>query len=227
VYENAAAYLALHADLMQPLVALKAGEPLLDQVVDSAGTAGGRHDRHRGPGGQRILTRELEQINSLLCGPCNCTLCCVGPEQRWPRPISRFRCNPAKSNTFSVERIDSPISRALRVDDEPSLQVGQPRFFRPSGSGADPLVGRLEPDSAPKEPVSESAGCRALPHIFGPAAGLPPAADFSLYGGTDGSTNAGTRFSGCGRPFWRWWTVRMFVCCRTRSLPMPRPANWR
>ena len=30
---------------------------------------------------QQLLTAELEKINSVLCGPCDCTLCCVGPEQ--------------------------------------------------------------------------------------------------------------------------------------------------
>ena len=28
---------------------------------------------------QQILSRELETINSLLCGPCGCVLCCTGP----------------------------------------------------------------------------------------------------------------------------------------------------
>jgi len=28
---------------------------------------------------QNVLTLELEEINSLLCGPCGCTLCCTGP----------------------------------------------------------------------------------------------------------------------------------------------------
>ncbi|OGQ94401.1 MAG: hypothetical protein A2521_09810 [Deltaproteobacteria bacterium RIFOXYD12_FULL_57_12] len=30
--------------------------------------------------GQQVLTRELERINSLLCEPRGCTLCCVGPD---------------------------------------------------------------------------------------------------------------------------------------------------
>lgn len=29
---------------------------------------------------QRVLEKELEQINSLLCGAHNCTLCCTGPD---------------------------------------------------------------------------------------------------------------------------------------------------
>lgn len=29
---------------------------------------------------QAVLGRELEKINSLLCSPCNCTICCTGPE---------------------------------------------------------------------------------------------------------------------------------------------------
>ena len=29
---------------------------------------------------QRVLTKELEEINSILCKPCGCVLCCTGPD---------------------------------------------------------------------------------------------------------------------------------------------------
>jgi len=129
VYEHAAAYLALHADLMQPLVALKTGEPLLEQVVDNGGQLVDAMTATAALVAQRILTRELEQINSLLCGPCNCTLCCTGPATEMAQAYFEIPLQLGETHLFAVERIDTPISRALRVDDEPSLKVRGRDFF--------------------------------------------------------------------------------------------------
>ncbi|MFC1844947.1 hypothetical protein ACFLZ5_09205, partial [Thermodesulfobacteriota bacterium] len=39
---------------------------------------------------QQILSRELEKINSILCGPCGCVLCCTGPNSEYDN-LSGFK----------------------------------------------------------------------------------------------------------------------------------------
>lgn len=129
VYEHAAADVSLYIDLLQPLVALKIGEPQREQVVDSDGRPVDTMSATTALVAQRILTRELEQINSLLCGPCNCTLCCIGPEPGMAQAYFEIPLQPDETDTFALQRIDTPQSRSCRVDDEPSLQVGGNAFY--------------------------------------------------------------------------------------------------
>lgn len=58
----------LGEDLGCPVVLDENGDPVGEAAAGSALLA------------QRILEKELEQINSLLCGAHTCTLCCTGPD---------------------------------------------------------------------------------------------------------------------------------------------------
>jgi Fe-S-cluster containining protein len=129
VYEHAAADLSLYIDLLQSLEALKAGQAPREQVIDSEGRPVDAMTATTALVVQRILTRELEQINSLLCGPCNCTLCCIGPEAGMAQAYFEIPLQPDETETFILERIDTAMSRSHRVDDEPSLQVGGDAFY--------------------------------------------------------------------------------------------------
>ena len=123
LYGDAATLLAPYADLLQPPGCsqgrayhrtigwlIPRGNPVDPMTATGALVA------------QHILVRELERINSLLCAPCGCTLCCVGPDADMARPISRSRCNREKPHFFPLERIDTSASQAHRVDDEPPLK---------------------------------------------------------------------------------------------------------
>ena len=129
LYRDATSLLAPYADLLQPLVALKAGKPLPDRVVDPAGTPVDAMTATLALVSQRILTRELERINSLLCAPCDCTLCCVGPEAEMAQAYFEIPLQPGEIDFFPLERIDSPESQSHRVDDEPPLQAESRDFF--------------------------------------------------------------------------------------------------
>ncbi len=140
-YGDAASLLAPYADLLQPLVALKAGGPPHDQVVDSEGH---RLDPMTATGAlvaQRILVRELERINSLLCTPCGCTLCCVGPDAGMAQAYFEIPLQPGEIDFFPLERIDSAESQAHRAEDDPSLKVGDRDFF----DRAEPVLIRWQP----------------------------------------------------------------------------------
>jgi Fe-S-cluster containining protein len=128
-YRDPAGALTPYLDLLEPLSALKAGTPSSEQVIDTDGLP---VDAMTATGvlvAQRILTRELERINSLLCGPCGCTLCCVGPETDMAQRYFEIPLRAEETGVFPIGRIDSPESRTLRIDHEPPLQADGRDFF--------------------------------------------------------------------------------------------------
>ncbi len=128
-YENAAALLAPYAALMQPFVALKAGKGPEQLVVTSEGEPVDAMTAVTALVAQQVLTHELEQINSLLCAPCQCTLCCVGPDAAMAQAYFEIPLQPGEADFFPLERIDSAESRTHRIDAEPPLQVDGRDFF--------------------------------------------------------------------------------------------------
>jgi Fe-S-cluster containining protein len=128
-YAQAAADLAPYADLLQPLEALKAGKRPEEKVVDDEGNPVDAMTAAIALVTQRVLTRELEQINSLLCGPCGCTLCCVGPDASMAQSYFEIPLQAHEADFFSLELIDTPVSRKHLVSDEPPLQIAGGAFF--------------------------------------------------------------------------------------------------
>ena len=79
---------------------------------------------------QQVLSEELERINSLLCGPCNCILCCSGPDLGMTQEHFEIPLGPDEPEQFPVERIDSDLSRSHRAADEKELPVNGRPFYR-------------------------------------------------------------------------------------------------
>lgn len=78
---------------------------------------------------QKLLTQELERINSLLCGPCGCTLCCVGPEKEMVQEFFEIPLDSEEIDLFSVTLCDSDASRShLPLDEEELVWDGQPFY---------------------------------------------------------------------------------------------------
>jgi len=78
---------------------------------------------------QQILTRELERINSLLCGPCGCDLCCVGPDRQMAQEFFEIPLADEEIVHFPIERHDSIDSRARGAMDEPELMLDGAPFY--------------------------------------------------------------------------------------------------
>jgi Fe-S-cluster containining protein len=89
---------------------------------------------------QQILSRELEKINSILCGPCVCVLCCTGPNSEFDN-LSGFKgkmrqeffeipLKDSEVDIFTLTRIDTEESRKLTAQSEPSLQLGRLPFYK-------------------------------------------------------------------------------------------------
>ncbi len=72
---------------------------------------------------QQVVTRELETINSLLCGPCGCTLCCTGPSPDLRQLFFEIPLDAAETVLFPLGCNDTPESRAVTADSEPGLMI--------------------------------------------------------------------------------------------------------
>ena len=78
---------------------------------------------------QEILTRELEEINSLLCGPCGCTLCCVGPDSAMGQDFFEIPLSENEVTTFSVPKRDTDDTRKHTSASEPPLREDGLLFY--------------------------------------------------------------------------------------------------
>jgi len=72
---------------------------------------------------QQVVTRELEIINSLLCAPCKCSLCCTGPTPESRQVFFEIPLDAHETALFPLAHIDSPESRGMTSDSEPPLAV--------------------------------------------------------------------------------------------------------
>jgi len=79
---------------------------------------------------QELLAAELEKINSALCGPCGCTLCCVGPEHSMAQEFFEIPVAAGELDLFPVGRCDSEASRRSRATDEEELMWDGRPFYR-------------------------------------------------------------------------------------------------
>ncbi|MDZ7642502.1 MAG: YkgJ family cysteine cluster protein [Desulfurivibrio sp.] len=77
-----------------------------------------------------VVERELEEINSLLCAPCHCSLCCTGPEPGMKQEFFEIPLEAAECQNFPLPRVDTPQSRQLDSNSEPPLQRHQSPFYR-------------------------------------------------------------------------------------------------
>lgn len=78
---------------------------------------------------QQILEMELERINSLLCGPCGCTLCCTGPDAGMEQRFFEIPLDEQEKELFSLTQVDSQTSRQSNPQDEDPLQVDNRPFY--------------------------------------------------------------------------------------------------
>ena len=140
-YPNPAADLAPYADLLAPLETFKAGVAAPEQVIDAGGQPVDPMTAATALVAQQVLTRELERINSLLCAPCGCTLCCVGPEAAMVHSYFEIPLQSEETRLFPVTRIDSEETARRRPDDEPPLRLEGREFFDRTG----PVLIRWQP----------------------------------------------------------------------------------
>ncbi|PIE58187.1 MAG: hypothetical protein CSA33_04560 [Desulfobulbus propionicus] len=129
-YEQPKESLAPYRALLNQLPGYFSGQDLPCRVTDVEGKG---LDRHTAAGlwiRQEILTAELEKINSLLCGPCRCTLCCIGPDETMEQDFFEIPLRPDEVALFPVEQIDTVQSRQHAAMDASCLYTDQGPFYQ-------------------------------------------------------------------------------------------------
>lgn len=135
-YANPVETLQPYMDLFQPLVAFKNGQATNKLIVDVHGHHVDTCTGIMALVAQYVLTRELEQINSALCAPCGCNLCCVGPDKGMQQLFFEIPLDSWEIEQFPLDRIDTARSRASLSNDEAALRVQHYDFYHHS----DPLL---------------------------------------------------------------------------------------
>lgn len=133
VYEHPVALLREYLEYLQPLESLKTEQEIESNVVDEQGEPVDRMTAISALVMQQVLTAELEKINSRLCDPCNCTLCCTGPAESMNQEFFEIPLARREIDLFAVDRYDQVDSRTRRARDEEELHCdGQPFYRRRS-----------------------------------------------------------------------------------------------
>ena len=89
---------------------------------------------------QQILSRELEEINSMLCGPCGCVLCCTGPNSefdgasgfkgRMKQEFFEIPLQDKEVGLFALAKVDTEESCTMTAHSEPPLQRDTLPFYK-------------------------------------------------------------------------------------------------
>jgi len=132
LYEHPRDLLRSHLSHLTLLESLKTGEAIQEQVVDASGELLDDMTTVTALVSQRIMENELEPINSALCGPCGCTLCCVGPDSTMRQEFFEIPLQDEEADLFSIVRHDDPDSRSCRAMDDEALQLDGAAFYKRS-----------------------------------------------------------------------------------------------
>ena len=133
LYEWPRELLRSHLDHLVLLERLKSGEPVREEVEDASGELLDTMSTVTAVVSQRIMEDELEPINSALCGPCGCTLCCVGPNSTMQQEFFEIPLQDKEIDLFAVVRHDDTNSRSCLSMDDNVLQLDGAPFYRRSG----------------------------------------------------------------------------------------------
>ncbi len=131
-YEHPAAVLSPYLALLSGLEKVKQGQPPPAAVVSEDGTPVDSMTAASSLVRQAVLERELEQVNSLFCKPCRCTLCCIGPDRSMQQEFFEIPLHERETALFAATRHDSPASRRhTSADTEILFCDGRPFYSRP------------------------------------------------------------------------------------------------
>lgn len=130
-YDRPQELLRRHQSALELLESIKSGVEPDFEVVSAQGEPVDAMSAVSAVIMQQVLTDELEEINSLLCAPCNCRLCCIGPDSSMQQDFFEIPLTDGESSLFAVDRRDTAASRACRsMDDEPLIENDAPFYQR-------------------------------------------------------------------------------------------------
>ncbi len=114
---------------------------------------------------QAVLEHELEEINSLLCGPCGCSLCCTGPAPGMKQLFFEIPLQHQEVALMGLEVIDTPASREVDSSTEPPLKHQGTAFYRGSAAIYHWRSGwsMILPRNSRCPQLAQGGGCRIYP----------------------------------------------------------------
>lgn len=128
-YEEPAKVLLPYLDLLEEFQRLKDPAPARYSILDGEGNPLSLIEAVDLWVAQQVVARELEGINSLLCTPCGCSLCCVGPGSDLRQVFFSIPLTADETDLFFLPRIDTPESRCLTAESEPALALEGKPFY--------------------------------------------------------------------------------------------------
>lgn len=78
---------------------------------------------------QNMVSRELEQINSALCGQYNCTICCRGPVEGEENGFFELPIEDDEIALIDLPRVDTESTRNTNAYADPPLAVNAQAFY--------------------------------------------------------------------------------------------------
>lgn len=134
-YVNPRALLFEYLDILSQYEEMKDGRAPVIRVVDEENREVDSYTAWNVCILQEVLTRELERVNSVLCAPCGCTLCCIGPDKNMEQEFFEIPLQPGELGLFDVSRYQSEESRSRSAYDENELICDEKPFYRISEPG--------------------------------------------------------------------------------------------
>lgn len=124
-----------YGDILTRYEALKKGDFPSVRVVDERSAPVDAFAAAHACIAQQVLSRELERINSMLCAPCGCTLCCVGPAKDMEQEFFEIPLTKDELDLFAVSRYESRESLCRSAYDEDELYCNGMPFYRTGAPG--------------------------------------------------------------------------------------------
>lgn len=174
-----------------------------------------------------LLVQELEAINSLLCAPCGCTLCCIGPEADMNQAFFEIPLHPAEAQRFSLPAIDTAASRAATPYQEPPLHRDAAPFYATGPALYHWQSGwsLILPQGAACPHLEPSGRCRIYPDRP-EVCRRPQIFPYALEAIPGQQAGGITTYQARRALLAVWDCAPMCRLCRTKSPPLPRRANW-
>jgi len=129
-YEQPQELLRCHLKALQLLESLKTGSKPKFEVITAEGETVDAMTALSAVAFQQILTDELEEINSRLCAPCGCRLCCIGPEPSMEQDFFEIPLKDSETALFAVNQHDTTASRSHCSMDKHPLTIDNSPFYK-------------------------------------------------------------------------------------------------
>ena len=128
-YDDPQAVLMPYLDILEEYQRLKSHEPLPCNILEADRSPVDFMESVDLWTSHEILRRELETINSLLCAPCGCTLCCIGPDDSDQQSFFEIPLSKKESDLFALQRFDTPEIRQLTANSNTIFTIEGKSFF--------------------------------------------------------------------------------------------------